>query len=146
MISAKTTVAFAMLTLAWAMARETVAQEKSAFATRALATEDYDEAGVSFNLQAEQARLQEWLAIEGNRERLAREPLCIYLFNWLGAEQGGPLSQHLVWLPRRILPAARDVRIWDYSMAMSSPEDRVVALFSEEEWNQGSRPPQAQES
>ena len=113
---------------------------------RALATDDYDENGVTFDLEAEQARLEKWLSIEGNRERLAREPLCIYVFNWLGAEQGGPLSRNLAWLPRRILASSWDERMWEYSMAMSSPEDRVVALFSEEEWNEGSRPPQAEES
>ena len=106
-----------------------VGQERGAFAMRALASDDYRGGEVEFDLEAEKERLRTWLSAEGTEERLIREPLCINLFNWLGPEQGGPLSSNLVWYPRKILPDSRNGNRWGYSLAMNYPEDRVAALF-----------------
>ena len=123
-----------------------VAQEKSTFSMRALATDEYNEDGVTFDLMAEQKRLQTWLSIEGHKETLEHEPLFINVFNWLETEQGGPLSPELAWFPRKILPVRlRNDEVWEFSHAMSLPEEGAVRVFSDSEWGGGFLPDNAPE-
>lgn len=112
--------------------------ESSVFETRALATDDYQGEGVSFDLEKE--RLQTWLAVDENRQGIAREPQSIDLYNRLGTERGGPLSSGLAWFPHKIQASSRDESRWEFSFAMHSTEDRAVPVFSRADGNDGSRP------
>ena len=114
--------------------------ERSVFETRALATDDYQDGGVGFDLEKEQESLQTWLAVDENRQRIVREPRSIDLYNRLGTEQGGPLSSWFAWFPHKIQASSRDDSRWEFSFAMHSTEDRAVPVFSRADWNDGSRP------
>jgi hypothetical protein len=142
MISPNPAVVVAVLALVGGI----VAQERSTFSMRALATDDYNEDGVTFDLKAEQKRLQIWLSIQGHKEMLEHEPLFINVFNWLETKQGGPLSSELDWFPRKILPVRlRNDEVWEFSHAMSLPEEGAVRVFSDSEWGGGFLPDNAPE-
>jgi hypothetical protein len=100
---------------------------------RPVATAAYDEAGARFDLDAERARLEQWLALGENRAMVRERPEKIRLFNWLAASRGGPLQPQLRWYPYLVRPA-KDGKSWDFSFSRHHRGVTAVPVFDETEF------------
>ena len=103
---------------------------------RLVAAEDYEAAGVDFELAEEKKRLGAWLAKADNADKVRREPSRIESFNTLQSDSGGPASPHVRWLPRVVRPSRTSSERWEH--AYSSGDDvSAVALFTPEQYSKG---------
>ncbi len=104
---------------------------------RIVAETGYAKDAVSFaNLQGEKQRLNTWLGVPENRERVTKNALTIRLFN--EDPTAGPIQfGNLAWYPHYVRPKAGSNQ-WDYSFTHSTLlEPATVPLFSPSEWNNG---------
>lgn len=133
---------FVALSLAGLPAQETI-PAASTLEMRPLASEQYAEGGVRFDLAAEVERVRAWLALGENRTLLRSKPEKIRLFNWLAADRGGPLQAQLRWYPHLISPSSRNAKVWDFSFARNHGGVTAVPLFTDDEFEAGPQTPDA---
>lgn len=104
---------------------------------RAVATDDYRQDGVQFNLQEEKKRLTDWLDQNNGEMRtlLAADPDEIRKFHALQPDQGGVLVgvDKLKWFPRKIRPGYKNKHVWDHAMSQASGS-YAVPLFTPEQY------------
>jgi SecD/SecF fusion protein len=96
---------------------------------RLVASADYNEGGVRFDLEGEKRRLEAWLNEGTNRALVSEHPERIDLFNHLTGDKGRIDREHLLWFPHKILPSYRDSTQWDYSYALADRGMFAVAAF-----------------
>jgi SecD/SecF fusion protein len=90
-----------------------------------------------FDLAKERDRLNAWIAKDGNKEKLIKNPMGIERYHATRTENGGPLlsTAHLRWIPRkiegRILPNGDRDTLYDYSLKEQGSvlSKFVVTLF-----------------
>jgi SecD/SecF fusion protein len=104
---------------------------------RIVADADYASGQVKFNLDAEKARLNAWLAVEENKQDLRKDLTVIRRFN-ADTVQGPLQFGNLAWYPRLIKPKFDKPTHWDVrytEIPLLAPA--TVAVYSDAEWNQG---------
>jgi protein-export membrane protein SecD len=105
---------------------------------RIVATTDYAEAGITFKLDEEKKRLEEWLKVEANKKLVLEDPINIAAFHSLGADKGGRLAgEHLAWFPRKIRRDFKKKDIFDPYVFSQQPNSFAVAVFTPEEMQAG---------
>jgi SecD/SecF fusion protein len=99
-----------------------------------------------FDLAAEKQRFDDWIALEGNRDKLLKDPLNVDQFLRLSNENGGPISSRakLRWVPHLVKKTQNaDSTAFDYSYSMGSDGKsgelaaNVATLFTTEEYQAG---------
>lgn len=109
---------------------------------RMVATAEYADGGVRFNLAAEKSRLEAWLKVPGNKELIAKDPQNIRLYNDNATE--GPISVgNLAWYPRFIRRDTKDAASprWDFPYSqLPKMAQTVVAGYEDADFNNGAIP------
>ncbi|MEE2885917.1 MAG: hypothetical protein VX951_00670, partial [Planctomycetota bacterium] len=99
-----------------------------------------------FDLAEEKKRLEAWIKLEGNRDKLLKDPLNIDQFLRLPNADGGPIAPRtkLRWVPHLIKKRLHaESTAFDYSYSMASEGNaaqlagNVVTLFTPEEYSKG---------
>ncbi|MFN9275621.1 MAG: protein translocase subunit SecD [Planctomycetota bacterium] len=109
---------------------------------RMVATAEYADGGVRFNLAAEKQRLEAWLKQPGNKELIAKDPLNIRLYN--DNATVGPIAiGDLAWFPRYIRPDTKEGQAprWDFTYSqLPKMGQAVVAAYEDADYNNGTVP------
>lgn len=113
---------------------------------RLLATPEYNEEGVRFELDDEKKRLEDWLALEGNMDMVREFPERVDVFNTLSTAEGGRNNQeHLWWYPAKVMPSPRDSTRWDFADSVGQNQSFVVGTFDSQEYAAGPPPKQGKD-
>jgi SecD/SecF fusion protein len=106
---------------------------------RMVATAEYADGGVRFNLAAEKQRLEAWLKQPANKELIAKDPLNIRLYN--DNATIGPISSgNLAWFPRYIRPDTKEGQTprWDFTYSqLPKMGQAVAAAYEDADYNNG---------
>jgi SecD/SecF fusion protein len=109
---------------------------------RMVATAEYADGGVRFNLAAEKQRLEAWLKQPANKELIAKDPLNIRLYN--DNATVGPIAiGDLAWFPRYIRPDTKEGQAprWDFTYSqLPKMGQAVVAAYEDTDYNSGAVP------
>ncbi|HEU4417675.1 MAG TPA: protein translocase subunit SecD, partial [Planctomycetota bacterium] len=106
---------------------------------RIVADNEFIDGPVSFKLQEEKARLEQWLKQEGNKKLLLEDPRNIRRFNEDQA-QGPRQFGNLAWYARKLGEHPTEKGHWDHTW--TSPNFRALApatvkVYDDAEWNNG---------
>ncbi|HEX6813340.1 MAG TPA: hypothetical protein VF384_17095 [Planctomycetota bacterium] len=107
---------------------------------RIVADAGFVDGDVRFDLQAEGARLEAWLAKAENKQLLREDARSIRRFN-ADPKQGPLQSGNLAWHPRVLRPHLRHKERWDVSWTTyPALKHAVVKAYDDEQWNDGRIP------
>ena len=107
---------------------------------RIVAESSYSRDQISFDLPTEKRQLETWLAKDGNREKMLKEPLSIRRFNEDPVD-GPKQIGRLAWYPHLVKAKPGKTLVWDQTfdkIPLLAPA--TVKVYTDAEWNNGMVP------